>query len=103
MFKKLAYCVMLGASLMMLPMSMQTVAADKTMTKAVATQGIEKIHVNKASAKQLATINGIGMKKAQAIVDYRKANGKFATLEDLINVKGIGAGTFRKIKPFLTL
>lgn len=103
MFKKLTYCLMLVASLMMLPMSMQTVAADKPMTKADTTQGIEKVSINKANAKQLATINGIGMKKAQAIVDYRKTNGKFATLEALINVKGIGAGTFRKIKPFLTL
>ena len=76
-------------------------AADKKMKKASAT--ITKINLNTATNEQLATIKGIGVKKAQAIIDYRKEHGKFASLDDLINVKGIGEGTLKKIAPLLKL
>ena len=75
--------------------------ADKKMKKASAT--ITKINLNTATNEQLATIKGIGVKKAQAIIDYRKEHGKFASLDDLINVKGIGEGTLKKIAPLLKL
>jgi len=60
-----------------------------------------KVDINKASAEQLTAINGIGKTKAQAIVDHREANGKFKKAEDLMEVKGIGAGTLKKITPFI--
>lgn len=54
----------------------------------------EAININKADAKTLATgIKGIGMKKAEAIVAYRKAHGPFKTVDELTMVKGIGAKT----------
>ncbi|WP_286235586.1 ComEA family DNA-binding protein [Thalassotalea sediminis] len=49
-----------------------------------------KIALNKADAEQLSTLKGIGVKKAQAIILYRQQMGEFQTLEDLLNVKGIG-------------
>ncbi|MCP3699172.1 MAG: ComEA family DNA-binding protein [Aliivibrio sp.] len=49
------------------------------------------ININEAEAEELKTLLiGIGDSKAQAIVDYRKLNGKFVTVDDLSNVKGIG-------------
>ena len=49
------------------------------------------VNVNTADAKTLAkNINGVGPKKAQAIVTYRESNGPFKSINDLIKVKGIG-------------
>lgn len=49
------------------------------------------ININDATLEQLESINGIGTKKAQAIIDYRMKNGEFLNVEDLTKVKGIGS------------
>lgn len=49
----------------------------------------DRININDADAAALAGLNGIGRAKADAIVQYRKANGPFASVEDLTKVKGI--------------
>lgn len=49
------------------------------------------ININNATLEQLESINGIGTKKAQAIIDYRMKNGEFENVEDLTKVKGIGS------------
>ncbi|MDH5471266.1 MAG: helix-hairpin-helix domain-containing protein [Gammaproteobacteria bacterium] len=55
------------------------------------------IDINKADARTLSSeLSGIGEKKAQAIVDYRNANGKFTTVDDLSKVKGINSKTIEK-------
>lgn len=57
------------------------------------------ININKADAEKIAnSISGIGLKKAQTIVDYRTKNGEFKTLDDLNKVAGIGDKTIEKIK-----
>lgn len=49
------------------------------------------VNVNTADVQTLAkNINGVGVKKAKAIVSYREANGPFKSVADLIKVKGIG-------------
>lgn len=49
------------------------------------------IDINTADATALAAaINGVGEKRAQAIVDYRDAHGQFQSVDDLVRVKGIG-------------
>ena len=54
----------------------------------------EPVNINTADAATLAaTIKGIGLKKAEAIVAYRQANGPFVHVDDLANVKGIVAKT----------
>lgn len=57
----------------------------------------EIININQADAATLdRVLVGIGAKKAQAIVAYRQAHGAFARIEDLDQVKGIGAATIDK-------
>ena len=52
------------------------------------------ININTASAKQISTaLKGVGPKKAEAIVQYRKAHGPFKSLHELQSVKGIGPKT----------
>ncbi len=55
------------------------------------------VNVNSADAKTISeSLQGIGQKKAEAIIKYRTKNGVFKTLEDLMNVKGIGKKTIEK-------
>lgn len=57
------------------------------------------VNVNTADAKILSeALSGIGMKKAEAIVKYREEKGAFKTVEDLVNVDGIGEKTVEKIR-----
>ena len=57
-----------------------------------------KVNINQADLAQLETLPGIGAKKAQAIIDYRTANGSFHSLEDLGKVKGIGPKMLEKLR-----
>ncbi|MBK7792022.1 MAG: ComEA family DNA-binding protein [Betaproteobacteria bacterium] len=61
------------------------------------------VNVNTATKEELEVLNGIGPVKAQAIIDHRTANGRFKSLDDVKNVKGIGDATFDKIKGDLSL
>ena len=61
------------------------------------------ININSADAATLASLDGIGSSKAEAIIAYRKANGPFKTPEGLANVKGIGARTVEKNAERLTV
>ena len=44
------------------------------------------------------TLNGIGEKKAESIIQYREENGSFSTIEDIKNISGIGEKTFENLK-----
>ncbi|MDR1976753.1 MAG: helix-hairpin-helix domain-containing protein [Campylobacteraceae bacterium] len=57
-----------------------------------------KIDINSADAKTLASIKGVGDKKAEAIVDYREKNGKFTNIDDVVKVKGVGNKLLEIIK-----
>jgi len=62
------------------------------------------VDINTADASTLAAeLNGIGAAKAAAIVAYRETNGPFKRLEDLIQVKGIGAKTLEKNRSILVI
>ena len=64
---------------------------------------VAAVNLNTATKDELIALPGIGPAKAQAIVDYRKANGAFKTVEELKDVKGIGAKRFEKLKGELTV
>lgn len=59
-------------------------------TKVEKTAMVESVNLNKAGIDELQKIRGLGATKAQAIIEYRKANGPFTDVKQLLNVKGIG-------------
>lgn len=61
------------------------------------------ININLASIKELTSLSGIGDAKAKLIVEYREQNGNFKSIEEIKNVKGIGASIFEKIKNSITV
>lgn len=62
-----------------------------------------KINLNTASAQELETLPGIGEVKAQAIIDYREQEGPFQTIDQVMEVKGIGEKTFESIRDLITV
>ncbi len=63
-----------------------------------------QVNINTADADTIATeISGIGENRARAIVEYRKVNGKFMTVDDLTKVKGIGEKTVEKNRKNISL
>jgi len=61
------------------------------------------VNLNTATKDELVALPGIGPAKAQAILDYRSKNGAFKSIEELKDVKGIGAKRYEKIKSDLTV
>jgi competence protein ComEA len=61
------------------------------------------INVNTASATELEELPGVGEVIAQAIVDYRTQNGPFASVDDLVDVSGIGDATLANIRDLVTV
>ena len=61
-----------------------------------------KVHLNTATAAELTALPGVGDITAQRILEYRAAHG-FASIEDVMKVKGIGKGKFSKMQPYLEL
>jgi len=57
-----------------------------------------KVNINTATVEELKTLKGVGEKKAEAIIEYRKKNGSFQTKEDLMNVRGIGKKLFESFQ-----
>ena len=60
------------------------------------------VNINTASASELDALPGIGPVLAQRIVEYREANGPFASVDGLLEVKGLGPGILEAIRPQIT-
>ena len=62
---------------------------DFTLAKKYLTRYYGVIHVNAATAEELSAVLGLSSKTAAAVVEYRKANGKFTDLASLLKVEGV--------------
>jgi len=80
------------------------VQAVEVQPLSAAAEVVAQVSVNSASADELADmLIGVGPSKARAIVAYRDANGPFASVDELVNVKGIGLATIEKNRALLSL
>ena len=68
-------------------------------SKEVSKEG--KVNINTATVEELKTLKGVGEKKAEAIIEYRKKNGSFKTKEDLMKVRGIGKKLFESFEEMI--
>ena len=101
------YNAMIVLSVMLISFgSSNALSASKSADKKI--EKVQKIHhvvrINKANAKDIADVLvGVGMKKAQAIVSWREANGRFRKVEHLARVKGISDKTIEKNRDRISL
>jgi competence protein ComEA len=63
----------------------------------------EKININSASEEELTALTGVGPAKAKAIIDYRTDHGLYKSIEEIMNVTGIGEKSFEKLKDEITV
>jgi competence protein ComEA len=76
--------------------------ANVTSSQPPAASG-QLVNINTATLAELDTLPRIGPAIAQRIIDYREANGPFTTIEQIMNIKGIGPATFDKLKDLITV
>lgn len=72
-----------------------------TSVPLIASQGV--VNVNTATKEELMMLPGVGEKTATAIVDYRKANGQFKSIDEMRKIKGISKKKLDKLRPNLAL
>lgn len=59
------------------------------------------VNINTAGVNELTTLPGIGQSRAESIISYRENNGKFQSIEDIMNISGIKQAAFSKIKDYI--
>lgn len=76
---------------------------SNTTSQSSNNQDTSFINLNKANKEQLMTLTGIGESKALAIIKYREDNNGFKSIEEVMNVSGIGEALYNKIKDSITV
>ena len=95
--KKLVFILVALVGLSFNSMAVEAKVNAKANSAKVIKDKQQRINVNTAGAKEIASaLSGVGIKKAEAIVDYRRKHGKFNKIEELASVKGIGVATIAK-------
>lgn len=80
------------------------VVPKKVILEESETEGESSIvNINTATVEKLSTLTGIGKSTAEKIVKYREENGYFNSIEDIMNVSGIGESKFNSIKDNITI
>lgn len=76
-------------------------ALETTNNKSESAFKISNVNINTATQTELETLPGIGPSLALKIINYRKENGKFKSIEELKNVSGIGDNKYDEIKKYI--
>lgn len=95
---KKSWILMVLISCLSFPLFVAAQSNTVPLPTSIKEKTIETINLNTADERDLVRLKGVGEKKAQAIIQWREANGGFKTVEDLLKVKGIGEAIFRDIK-----
>lgn len=64
---------------------------------------LASVNINTADREELQMLPGIGVVRAEAILEYRELHGEFTDTKDLMLVKGIGVGTYNEIEKYLNI
>ncbi|CAM3197118.1 competence protein ComEA [Pseudomonas floridensis] len=103
-FSSLIFALLTSASVAVSAAPAAPVKADAPSAQAVQEQSAGRINLNKADAETLQKeLAGIGKNKAEAIVAYRESTGEFTSVDELIEVKGIGKSILEKNRDKLTV
>lgn len=99
----LAAPVSAGQKIVVLSSNQPSPVASKLDTISSGLESGGKINLNSAQLDQLTTLPGIGEGKAQEIIAYRQRTGGFTTIEEIMDVPGIGEGIFAQIKDLIAV
>jgi len=69
----------------------------------LAGSALAAVNINTATKEELTSLKGVGDKRAQEIIDYRKKNGDFKSVDELEKVPGIGPGIMKQIRSQVTV
>jgi competence protein ComEA len=78
--------------------SMKKKVSSHRYRQKASSQKSDKVNINQATQDQLMSLSGIGESKAKSIIEYRKEQGSFSSIEDIMKIPGIKEGVFRQIK-----
>lgn len=108
-----------GSKIVVTPLSSRSAAGSQSARTSrndrpsswQSSSGVEKlrnpgdgvVHINSADANELQRLPGVGPATAQSIIEYRDKVGRFSTVDQLDDVKGIGPKKLQKMRPFLAL
>jgi len=81
----------------------RAVAGGASGAVASGSASMGKVNINTATASELEALPGVGEVIAQRIVDYRTANGPFGSVDELIDVSGIGESTLASMRELVTV
>ncbi len=84
------------------PALSQAPAADPVPVAPVA-KTASKLNLNRASADELQALPGVGPVLAQRMVEWRQAHGRYRSVDDLQDVKGIGKKRLAQLRPLVTV
>ncbi|HOB37025.1 MAG TPA: helix-hairpin-helix domain-containing protein [Candidatus Avimonas sp.] len=85
------------------PDSQQDTAAENPVSGSAGQNQTGKININTATQEMLETLPGIGKTFAARIIDYRETYGGFDSIEEIMNISGIGEKRFEALKDLITV
>ena len=83
--------------------SLESIEKEPKISKKELKLREKSINLNSAGLDELVSLPGIGTSTAEKIIEYRNKKGKFKSVQQIMNVKGIGEKKFQKIKDYLTI